>query len=58
MNKHPLDVLNERLLSGYYNNLPPFSYNIDAAAVCYMLGYCTKTDYDVTKAKYEWANNI
>lgn len=58
MNKHPLDVLNERLLSGYYNNLPSFSYNVDAAAVCYMLGYCTKTDYDVAKAKYEWTNNI
>lgn len=44
------------LLSGYYNNLPPFSYNVDSAAACYMLGYCTKIDYDVAKAKYEWAN--
>ena len=55
--KHPLDIINERLTNGYYNNLPPFTYSKDAAAACYLLGYCSKIDYDVAKAKYEWANS-
>ncbi len=54
MNKHPLDIVNERLENGYYNELPPFSYSKDAATICYLLGYCTKTDYNVAKARYEW----
>lgn len=55
--KHPLDIINERLTNGYYNNLPPFTYNKDAAAACYLLGYCSKTDYNVAKAKYKQINS-
>ena len=54
MNKHPLDIVNELLENGYYNELPPYSYSKDAATICYLLGYCTKTDYNVAKARYEW----
>lgn len=57
MNKHPLDIVNERLVNGYYNELPPFSYGKDAATICYLLGYCTKTDYNVAKARYEFYSN-
>lgn len=53
--KHPLDIINERLMSGYYDNLPPFTYSKDLATVSYLLGYCSKIDYDVAKAKYEQA---
>lgn len=53
--KHPLDIINERLMSGYYDNLPPFTYSKDAAGICYLCGYCSKIDYDVAKAKYEQA---
>ena len=54
MNKHPLDIVNELLEKGYDNELPPYSYSKDAATICYLLGYCTKTDYNVAKARYEW----
>ena len=47
MNRHPLDVLNERLLNGYYNNLPPFSYEVDATKAGYLLGYCSIVDYEL-----------
>ena len=57
MNKHPLDVLNERLLNGYYNNLPQFSYSLDVATTCYLLGYCSKVDYELVKFKYDFFNN-
>ena len=55
--KHPVDIINERFTNGYYNNLPPFTYSRDVASVCYLLGYCSKIDYDVVKTKYEWANS-
>lgn len=57
MNKHPLDIVNERLMNGYYNELPPYSYSKDAATICYLLGYCSKTDYNVAKARYEFYSN-
>lgn len=57
MNRHPLEVLNERLLNGYYNNLPPFSYNVDIATTGYLLGHCSKIDYELTKSKYDFFNN-
>lgn len=57
MNRHPLDVLNERLLNGYYNNLPPFSYEVDTTKVGYLLGWCSKVDYELAKFKYDYANN-
>ena len=55
--KHPLDIINKRLENGYYNNLPPFSYSKDAATISYLMGYFSKTDYYVSKARYEWANS-
>jgi hypothetical protein len=55
--KHLVDIINERFTNGYYNSLPPFTYSRDAASVCYLLGYCSKIDYNVIKAKYEWANS-
>ena len=55
--KHPLDIINKRLENGYYNNLPPFSYSKDAATISYLMGYCSKTDYYVAKARYEWNNS-
>jgi len=55
--EHPLDIINELLKSGYYNNLPPFTYEKDAASACYSLGFCSKTDYNIAKARYEWANS-
>lgn len=55
--KYPLDVINERLISGYYNNLSPFTYSKDIATVCYLLGYCLKIDYNVVKARYEQVNS-
>lgn len=57
MNRHPLDILNERLLNGYYDNLPPFSYNVDIATTGYLLGYVSKFDYELTKSKYNFFNN-
>ena len=50
--KHPLDIINERLENGYYDNLPPFSYAKDTATISYLMGYCSKTDYYVAKARY------
>lgn len=55
--KHPLDIINQRLMSGYYDNLPPFTYNKDATTICYLLGYCSKIDYNVAKARYEQVNS-
>lgn len=55
--KHPLDIINKRLENGYYDNLPPFSYAKDAATISYLMGYCSKTDYYVAKARYEWHNH-
>ena len=56
--KHPLDIINEHFFeNGYYDNLPPFSYSKDATTACYLLGYCSKTDYYVAKARYEWHNH-
>lgn len=49
--KHPLDVINERLMNGYYSEMPPFSYSRDAAFVNYMFGYCSKVDYDRSAGK-------
>lgn len=57
MNKHPLEVLNERLLNGYYINLSPFSYSVDIATTGYLLGYCSKVDYELAKFKYDFFNN-
>lgn len=54
MNKHPLDIVNERLETGYYNELLPYSYSKDAATICYLLGYCSKTTLDNIKSLYEW----
>ena len=53
MNKHPLDIVNERLENGYYNELPPYSYSKDIATIGYLMGICSKVDYEVTLAKYE-----
>ena len=55
--KHPLDIINERLMSGYYDNLPPFTYSKDAASICYLLGYCSEIDYYVAKTRYEQINS-
>lgn len=54
--KHPLDKINENLENGYYRNMPSYSYNRDMAFVKYMLGYCSKVDYDIAKAKCEMYN--
>ena len=54
--KHPLDVINERLMNGYYRKMPPFSYSRDVASVNYMLGYCSKIEYELAKARYEMYN--
>lgn len=54
--KHPLDIINERLENGYYRKMPPYSYNKDVAFVKYMLGYCSKVDYEIAKAKCEMYN--
>lgn len=55
--KHPLDIIYERLENGYYDNLPPFTYAKAAATISYLMGYCSKTDYYVAKARYEWYNH-
>lgn len=54
--KYPLDIINERLENGYYDDLS-YSYAKDAATVCYLLGYCSKIDYYIAKARYEWYNH-
>lgn len=51
MNKHPLDIVNERLINGYYNNLPPYSYSKDVATIGYLMGFCSKTEYKLIKNK-------
>ena len=57
MNKHPFDIIDERLHNHYYDELPSFSYNKDIATVSYLLGYCSKVDYELVKFKYECFNN-
>ncbi len=54
--KHPLDIINKRLENGYYKKCQPYSYSRDLAFVNYMLGYCSKIDYEIAKAKYEIYN--
>lgn len=56
INKHPLDLINERLENGYYNKMPFYSYSKDIATVCYLLGYCSKVEYQVVKSKYDMFN--
>lgn len=56
INKHPLDLINERLENGYYAKMPPYSYSKDVATVCYLLGYCSEVEYQVVKAKYDMFN--
>ena len=36
--------------------MPPYSFDRDLAFVNYMLGYCTKVEYDVAKSKYDMFN--
>ena len=55
-NKHPLDIINERLENGYYRKCQPYSYSRDLAFVNYMLGYCSKIDYEIAKSKYDMFN--
>lgn len=55
-NKHPLDVIYERLENGYYRKMPPYSFERDLAFVNYILGYCSKVEYDVAKSKYDMFN--
>ena len=57
INKHPLDLINERLENGYYAKMPPYSYNRDATAACYLLGYCSKVEYQIAESKYELRNS-
>lgn len=62
MNKHlfdinPFDIIDERLHNHYYDELPLFSYSKDIAATGYLLGYCSKIDYNLVKFKYEFSNN-
>lgn len=54
--KHPLDKINENLENGYYRKIPPYSYNRDVTFVNYVLGYYSKIDYEIAKAKYEMYN--
>ena len=56
MNKHPLDLISERFENGYYTKMPPYSYNKDIATIRYLLGYCSKIEYQVVKAKYDMFN--
>lgn len=55
--KHPLDIVNERFENGYYNKLPPYSYSKDITTISYLMGICSKYDYEVTLAKYEMSAN-
>lgn len=55
--KHPLDIINERLENGYYND-SPYSYAKDVTTISYLMGYCSETDYFVAKARYEWYTHI
>ena len=50
----PLYIITERLLNGYYDNLPSFSYSKDVATMNYLLGYCSKFQYELEKSKYEF----
>ncbi len=54
--EHPLDIINERFMDGYYDNLPPYSYGKDAATVGYLMGYVSKIDWELAKFKYEFNN--
>lgn len=57
MNKHPFNIIEERLHNHYYDNLPPFSYSVDIAVISYLLGYCSKIDYELVKFKYAFFND-
>lgn len=50
----PVYAMTERLLNGYYDNLPPFSYSKDIAAANYLSGYGSKIKYDLEKNKNEF----
>ena len=54
--KHPLDVIYERIENGYYWKMPPYSFDRDWAFVNYILGYCSKAEYNVAKSKYDMFN--
>lgn len=56
MNKHPLDVINERIENGYYWKMPSYSYDRDVAFVNYIMGYCSKVEYNIAKSKYDMFN--
>ena len=56
INKHPLDLINERLENEYYAKMPPYSYSRDATAACYLLGYCSKVEYQIVESKYDMFN--
>jgi len=53
-----IEGIHERFKNGYYNNLPPYSYERDLAAANYLLGYSSKIDYNIEKARYEWINSF
>ena len=55
-NKHPLDVIYERLFNGYYAEMPSYSFERDEAFVNYIYGYCSKAEYYVAKSKYDMFN--
>lgn len=57
MCRHPFDIIDERLHNGYYDNLPPFFYSRDIATVGYLLGHCSKIDYELARFRYEFAND-
>lgn len=51
-----MDVIYERLENGYYWKMPPYSFDRDVAFVNYVLGYCSKVEYEIAEAKYEMYN--
>lgn len=55
---NPFDIIDERLHNHYYDNLPPFSYSKDIATTGYLLGYCSKADYELVNFKYQFFNII
>lgn len=50
----PVHVMTERLLNGYYDNRPLFSYSKDIAVANYLLGYDSKFKYNLEKSKYDF----